>query len=46
MDLNENMEFFERVVGLIRRKSTGNVNEFASKLSRSKRTVQRLIQEK
>lgn len=36
--------FLERVIGLMKRKSTGDADRFAAKLNMSKRSVQRLIQ--
>ncbi len=45
MKLIENAELMARVICLMRRKSTGDAEEFAVKLDMSKRSVQRLIQE-
>jgi len=45
MKLIENAALVDRVICLIKRKATGDVSEFATKLNMSKRSVQRLIQE-
>ncbi len=39
----ENLEFMDRVICLIRRKSTGDVASFAAKLEMSERNAHRLI---
>ena len=44
MNIIDETKFLDRVVSLIKRKSTGNVEEFASKLDMSVRSLQRLIQ--
>jgi len=45
MKLIENAALVDRMICLIKRKATGDADEFASKLDMSKRSVQRLIQE-
>lgn len=44
MNLMNDAEFLARVIGLMKRKSTGDADRFAAKLNISKRSVQRLIQ--
>jgi biotin operon repressor len=44
MNLMDDAAFLERVIVLMKRKSTGDANRFAAKLNMSKRSVQRLIQ--
>jgi len=43
MKLLENVAFMDRVICLMRRKSTGDADEFATKLNMSKRSLHRLI---
>jgi hypothetical protein len=45
MKLIDDAVFLARVIGLMKRKSTGDANEFAGKLDMSKRSLQRLILE-
>ena len=44
MNLMDDAAFLARVIGLMKRKSTGDVDRFAAKLNMSKQSVQRLIQ--
>ncbi len=43
MSLIEDVELLERIICLIRKRSTGDAEEFASKLGKSERTVHRLL---
>ncbi|MBK8625621.1 MAG: hypothetical protein IPN86_08710 [Saprospiraceae bacterium] len=45
MNFMDDAALLERMICLMRRKSTGDADEFAEKLDMSKRSLQRLIQE-